>query len=77
MRRAGVSIPTNIAEGAARHSKTEFKQFLYISRGSLSELETESQIAFRLGYMSETDFKTLYDKCYAVSAMLTGLIKTI
>ena len=77
MRRASVSIPANIAEGAARHSKSEFRQFLYIARGSLSELETECRIAFRLGYISEADFKVVYEKCCAVGAMLTGLIKTL
>lgn len=50
MRRAAVSIPSNIAEGAARNSKKEFIHFLYISLGSLAELETQVTIAHRLGY---------------------------
>ena len=53
MRRAAVSIPSNIAEGAARKSDTEFIQFLYIALGSLNELETQTIIAHRLGYIIE------------------------
>jgi four helix bundle protein len=52
MRRSVVSYPTNIAEGAARFSKKEFIQFVYISLGTLSELETLTIISLRLGYHS-------------------------
>lgn len=55
LRRADVSIPSNIAEGAARSSKREFLQYLYISLGSLSEVETQLIIANRLGYDCEPD----------------------
>jgi four helix bundle protein len=51
LRRCAVSIPSNIAEGAARNSTREFVQFLGISCGSLSELETQIEIATRLGYL--------------------------
>jgi len=51
IRRAAVSIPSNVAEGAARKSKREFLQFLRISQGSLSELDTQIEMAKRLGYL--------------------------
>ena len=55
MRRAAVSIPSNIAEGAARKGDKEFMHFLYISIGSLSELETQYLIAIRLGFVTNED----------------------
>ena len=53
IRRAGISYPSNIAEGAARYSKKEFIRFLYISLASLSEIETQLIIAEKLGYLKE------------------------
>lgn len=63
MRRSAISIPSNIAEGAARNSKKEFIQFLYISLGSLVELETQIIIAKKLGYIKENiDFIEVVEK---------------
>jgi len=75
MRRSAISIPSNIAEGASRHSKSEFVQFLYIARGSLSELETELLISLKQGYISSKRCKTIMDKTDSVGKMLTSLIK--
>ena len=72
IRRAAVSIPSNIAEGAARNSKKEFIQFLYISLGSLSELETQIIIASRLEYLNNLD--TLSDDLKFVQKLINGLI---
>ena len=51
LQRAAVSIPSNVAEGAARKNTRELLQFLYIARGSLSELDTQLEICLRLGYL--------------------------
>ena len=53
MRRSAISIPSNISEGAARNSKREFIQFLYVSLGSLAELETQMVISTELGYIPQ------------------------
>ncbi len=55
MRRAAISIPSNIAEGAARGTTKELLHFLRIADGSLSELDTQIELAKRLGYVSNTD----------------------
>ena len=59
MRRAGVSIPANIAEGQARNGKKEFLQFLGIAQGSLAELETLLTISESLGYLPKSNYKEL------------------
>lgn len=77
IRRSAVSIPSNIAEGATRKSKIEFKQFLYIALSSSAELETQLIIANNLNYINEHEFESLLEKLYAISRMTQGLIKTI
>ena len=57
LRRAAVSVPSNIAEGCGRNSKREFHQFLSLARGSLLEVETQVEIARNLGYVSEKRFR--------------------
>ncbi|BCB08509.1 hypothetical protein HHSLTHF2_23990 [Vreelandella venusta] len=73
MRRCAVSVPSNIAEGAARGSTQEFIRFLYISQGSLSELETQILIANRLNYLS--DISVNINSIQQISSQLGGLIK--
>jgi four helix bundle protein len=75
MRRAAVSIPANIAEGAARTGTREFVHFLNIARGSLSELETHLLIAVDLDYMRGQD--PIFDLVSRVSRLLTGLHKSL
>ncbi len=73
LRRAAVSIPSNIAEGCGRNSKREFHQFLSLARGSLLEVETQVEIARNLGYVSEKRFRELLMKTNEIGRMLNGL----
>ena len=75
MRRAAVSIPANISEGAARQTTKEFLQFLSIAQGSSSELETELLIAVNLGYLPRSEFEDLIADIASISRMLIGLSK--
>lgn len=75
MRRAAVSIPSNIAEGAARNGNKEFAQFLYIALGSLSELETQIILAGRLKYIPDAD--PLLVECSVIKKLLNGLIISV
>jgi four helix bundle protein len=75
MRRAAVSIPSNIAEGAARTGTREFAQFLNIARGSLSELETQLLIASDLAYMNADD--SVFGVTDRLSRLLNGLHKAV
>ena len=77
MRRAAVSIPANISEGAARQTKKEFIQFLHMAQGSLSELDTHFEISERLGYLEENSLRELSLLMNDVDKMLTGLIKSL
>jgi four helix bundle protein len=75
IRRAAVSIPSNIAEGAARTGDREFAQFLNVARGSLSELETQLLIASDLGYININD--PVFNVLDQVSRLVTGLHKSV
>jgi four helix bundle protein len=75
MRRSAVSIPSNIAEGAARASKKEFIQYVYIALGSASELDTQIQISQRVGYIKDT--VQLRQEIILIKKMLNSLIASI
>ncbi|MGH9554206.1 MAG: four helix bundle protein [Terriglobales bacterium] len=77
MRRAAVSIPSNIAEGQARHSKREFTHFLRNTRGSLAELETQALLASDLGYLTEEQATKLLRLADELSRILSGLISSL
>jgi four helix bundle protein len=75
IRRAAVSIPSNIAEGAGRHTKKEFVNYLHMAQGSLSELDTQSEIAKRIGYLNESSWLIIDAQMERIDKMLTGLIR--
>ena len=74
MRRAAVSIPSNIAEGYARMSPKEYTRFLKIARGSIYELETQLLICVRLGYLSKENIREVFLLCEEVGKMLHSII---
>ena len=77
MKRAAVSIPSNIAEGQQRKSTKEFKNFLSIARGSVAELETQYLLCVRLGFLNEQQIDGALKLCDDVGRMLTALIKRL
>lgn len=77
LRRAGVSVPSNIAEGYGRGSRKEYVQFLCISQGSLKELETQLILAQRLNYGSKTAVDGLLRLSEEVGRMLGALIRSL
>lgn len=74
LRRSAVSIPSNIAEGSSRNSTKEFIQFLHISNGSLSEVETQLELALRLNYIKENKIQQNINH---IRSMLSSLIKSL
>tara|TARA_R100000027_G_scaffold64353_1_gene57751 strand:+ start:13250 stop:13612 length:363 start_codon:yes stop_codon:yes gene_type:complete len=77
IRRAVVSVPSNIAEGQARSSTADFRQYLSIARGSLAEVETQLLLAIRFNYLSETDTTQAFDLIAQTGKMLNTLRKRV
>ncbi|MDP4207241.1 MAG: four helix bundle protein [Bacteroidota bacterium] len=77
LRRASVSVPANIAEGAARASSKEYSHFINIALGSLSEIDTLLTISFELAYLQEIDFNKAIQQSDKVTALSSGLYKSI
>jgi len=77
MRRAAVSIPSNIAEGFGRKRRAEFKRFLEIARGSLFELQTQAELARRLGRLKGEGLKAVRDLTHELDAVLAGLVRSV
>ena len=75
IRRCIISIPSNIAEGSSRKGTKEFIQFLWIANGSLSEFETQIEIAQKLGYIASIDI--MLEKVKHIRKMLHGLIHSL
>jgi four helix bundle protein len=77
LRRAAVSIPSNIAEGQGRNSVNDFRRFLAISYGSLREVETQILIAQRLNYLKQFQAERLMGLASEVGRLLNGLINSL
>jgi four helix bundle protein len=77
LRRAAVSIPSNIAEGAARQTKREFAQFLFMARGSMSEVDTQVEIAGRLGFLAADDVQQMGRHLEELMKLLHGVLRSL
>jgi four helix bundle protein len=77
MRRAAVSVPSNIAEGHGRLSDNSLRVFLAQARGSLYELESQMQLAFDFGYADPSEARQLVEECAEVARLLNGLLRAI
>ena len=77
MRRAAVSVASNIAEGKGRHSDREFCNFLFHARGSVLELQTQLMIAKELAYLSDKDAAALLERAEGVAKGLNALINSL
>ncbi len=77
MRRAAVSIPSNVAEGFRRYHNKEYKQFLYVALGSCAELETQITIAMELNYIQKSKEMELLENSDHICRMISNLIKKL
>lgn len=76
IRRSAVSVPSNIAEGAARNTKKEFNNFLHIAQASLSELDTQMELSKNIGYIGNETYCEIDSIMEDVDKMLSGLIRS-
>ena len=74
MRRAAISVPSNIAEGFARNSKREFIQFLFIAKGSAAEVQSQLHTARSQSYITENEFNQAYERLETISKQLSKFI---
>jgi four helix bundle protein len=77
LRRASVSVPTNIAEGFERHSRKEYLNFLNIAKGSAGEVRSLLRVALEVGYLEQTSYIQLYNQAIELSRMLSNQIQSI
>jgi len=77
LRRAAVSVPTNIAEGASREHKNEYLHFLYIARGSIAEIEYLLHLSRRVGYLKNDEYRQVEDRREEAAKTLQGLINSV
>jgi len=77
MRRAAISIPSNIAEGFGRNSKKEYLQFLYIANGSVSELETQLMLCVRINYLKESEIQSILTLLSEIGKIIMTITKKL
>ena len=77
IQRAAVSVMSNIAEGFSRGSNTEFLQFLFVAKGSLSEVQSQLYVALDLAYISRDEFRQLYAKADQVAKTMNAFIQSV
>ena len=77
LRRAAVSVPSNIAEGLTTRTKNDKLRFLNIAQGSLSEIDTQLEIAKNLEYLDDTSFVIILERLVVIQKLLSGLIRNI
>ena len=77
IRRSSISIPSNIAEGYGRNSTADYSRFLQIASGSLYEFQTQLLICFKIGYLSNEKYESLFSLSFEVEKMLSSLIKKL
>jgi four helix bundle protein len=77
LRRAAVSVPTNVAEGFERHSRKEYVNFLNIAKGSAGEIRSLLRVALEVGYLDKNTYLRLYDMAKGLSRMLASQIQAI
>lgn len=75
IRRASISISSNIAEGFERNTDKEFIYFLYIAKGSAAEVRSQLYLAFDLNYITKTEFEELFNNISDISKLISGFIK--
>jgi four helix bundle protein len=75
IRRAAVSVVSNVAEGFSRQTDREFAQFLYVAKGSISELQSQFYVALDLGYLNQEEFDNLYGQAEEVVKLISGFIR--
>ncbi|MGH8125188.1 MAG: four helix bundle protein [Rhodanobacteraceae bacterium] len=77
LKRAAVSVPSNIAEGHARGATRDFCRFLSIARGSVAEIETQIELAVRIGFLESVRTETVVQECDKLGRILRGLRKSL